>query len=80
MTETTEAGTAFRVDWPRLLCDRGHSNRGCDDVGDVVRLVVHADGGRGDGGDSLRAARGLDQLVGRWEPTAEQKISEHLWA
>ena len=70
-------GLRLCLDDDGSLGDCGNGDRGRDDVGDVVSLVVDGDGRRGDGGDGLGVARTLDQLVGRREPTTGQEIRQH---
>ena len=69
---------ARSVDELRLVGGLGgtgsHRDGRRDDVGDVVGLVVDAEGGRRDG-DSGRGARRLDQLIARRDPTAEKERS-----
>ena len=64
---------ARNVDGLRLVraLGGGHCDGRGDDVGDVVGLIVDTEGGRGDG-DSGRGARRLDELIARWDPTAEK--------
>ena len=64
---------ARNVDRPRLVGALGcsHSHGGGYDVGDVIGLVVDAEGGRGDCG-GRRGAR-LDELITGGDPMAEKE-------